>query len=122
MACDSLLWGAQHLISSDAAGRAWNVICDLIKFHLSHLPECRCGVLLNASALSGVIIFTVANIMGMNLGTAPGSPAVATASFNDMSFSLRYPLFLTVRYFPLCTTLRCDCYHHQALHDIGKTS
>ena len=51
-------------------------------------------VLLNASALSGVIIFTVANIMGMNLGTAPDRLSGA-ASFNDSPLTA-YPLFLTV--------------------------
>ena len=52
-------------------------------------------VLLNASALSGVIIFTVANIMGMNVGSAPDRLSGA-ASFNDSPLTA-YPLFLTVR-------------------------
>lgn len=52
-------------------------------------------VLLNASALSGVIIFTVANIMGMNVGSAPDRLSGA-ASFNDSPLAA-YPLFLTVR-------------------------
>ena len=56
-------------------------------------------VLLNASALSGVIIFSVANIMGMNLGTAPDR-LQGNASFNDSPL-IGYPLFLTVRYPPL---------------------
>ena len=53
-------------------------------------------VLLNASALSGVCIFTVANIMGMNLGSAPDRLA-GNASF-DNSPLIAYPLFLTVRH------------------------
>lgn len=52
-------------------------------------------VMLNASALSGVIIFTVANVMGMNLGTAP-ERLKGNAGFSGSTF-LGYPLFLTVR-------------------------
>ena len=51
-------------------------------------------VLLNASALSGVIVFTVANIMGMNLGTAPDR-LTGAASFNDSPL-IGQPLFITV--------------------------
>jgi len=56
-------------------------------------------VLLNASALSGVLIFTIANIMGMNLGTAPDRLS-GIASFDDSPL-IAYPLFLTVRNPPL---------------------
>lgn len=51
-------------------------------------------VMLNASALSGVIIFTVANIMGMNLGTAPDR-LQGNAGFSGSTF-MGYPLFLVV--------------------------
>ncbi len=55
-------------------------------------------VLLNASALSGVIIFTVANVMGMNLGSAQDR-LQGNSSFNNDPL-IGYPLFLTVRCFP----------------------
>ncbi len=55
-------------------------------------------VLLNASALSGVIIFTVANVMGMNVGTAQDR-LHGDASFNNDPL-IGLPLFLTVRSFP----------------------
>ncbi|KAK9916261.1 hypothetical protein WJX75_000643 [Coccomyxa subellipsoidea] len=54
----------------------------------------RMRVMLNASALSGVFIFTVANIMGMNLGTAPDRMQ-GNAGFSSSTF-MGYPLFLVV--------------------------
>lgn len=51
-------------------------------------------VMLNASALSGVIIFTVCNIMGMNLGTGPNR-LQGIAGFAGSTF-MGYPLFLVV--------------------------
>ncbi len=52
--------------------------------------------MLNASALSGVIIFTLANIMGMNVGSAPDRLA-GTHGFSGSSFD-GPPLFDTVRF------------------------
>lgn len=66
-------------------------------------------VMLNASALSGVIIFTVANIMGMNLGTAPDR-LQGNAGFSGSTF-MGYPLFLVVC--PCCLTGR-------TLSDVGS--
>ncbi|EIE22140.1 cora-domain-containing protein [Coccomyxa subellipsoidea C-169] len=54
----------------------------------------RMRVMLNASALSGVIIFTISNIFGMNLGVAPDR-LQGNAGFSGSTF-LGYPLFLTV--------------------------
>lgn len=51
-------------------------------------------VMLNASALSGVMIFTVANVMGMNLGDAPDR-LKGMAGFSGSTF-MGYPLFLVV--------------------------
>ena len=51
-------------------------------------------VLLNGSALCGVFIFTVANIMGMNLGDAPDRLS-GTNPFENGTL-IAYPLFLTV--------------------------
>ncbi|CAL8467341.1 g6878 [Coccomyxa elongata] len=56
----------------------------------------RMRVMLNASALSGVMIFTVANIMGMNLGTGPDR-LKGIAGFSGSTF-MGYPLFLTVTF------------------------
>jgi hypothetical protein len=51
-------------------------------------------VMLNASALSGTIVFTVSNIMGMNLGSAPDRLA-GNAGFSGSTF-MGYPVFLLV--------------------------
>lgn len=51
-------------------------------------------VMLNASALSGVMIFTVANVMGMNVGGAPDR-LKGNAGFSGSTF-MDYPLFFTV--------------------------
>ncbi|BDA40370.1 magnesium transporter MRS2-B [Coccomyxa sp. Obi] len=56
----------------------------------------RMRVMLNASALSGVMIFTVANIMGMNVGVAP-ERLEGTAGFSGSTF-MGYPLFLAVTF------------------------
>ena len=61
-------------------------------------------VMLNASALSGVIIFTISNIFGMNLGTAPDR-LQGSAGFSGSTF-LGYPLFLTVRPFQSRTQIK----------------
>lgn len=53
-------------------------------------------VMLNASALSGAIIFSVSNIMGVNLGTGKARLA-GVAGFSGSNF-MGYPLFLTVIY------------------------
>lgn len=51
-------------------------------------------VMLNGSALCGVFIFTVANVMGMNLGDAPDRLS-GTNPFENGTL-VAYPLFLTV--------------------------
>ncbi len=51
--------------------------------------------MLNASALSGVMVFTVANVMGMNVGGAPDR-LQGTAGFSGSTF-MGYPLFLAVQ-------------------------
>ena len=74
---------------------------------MRHSPACRflsiqwhayvqMRVMLNASALSGVIIFTLANVMGMNVGNAPARLA-GMHGFSGSSFD-GPPLFDTVRF------------------------
>ncbi len=60
-----------------------------------HCQLVQMRVLLNGSALCGVFIFTVANIMGMNLGDAPDRLSGTNPFEHGMLNS--YPLFLTVR-------------------------
>lgn len=64
-------------------------------------------VMLNASALLGVILFSVFNVMGMNLGHAPDRLAGALG-FAGSPF-LGLPLFMTVRPLTPCFSLKLHC-------------
>ena len=59
-------------------------------------------VMLSASALSGVIMFTIFNVMGTNVGSAPARLA-GTLGFGSSAF-MGLPVFVTVR----CATVLCS--------------